>query len=115
VKGPTIKPSDLRTEAQRLSREGKMPTLKQVLDVFDEVKRNPAHVPCATSTMTQRRCLFAIAREVHNENSAAAWRSRRTDEQVPKKSSAAWEELFPYLANNLRISVTFQHPRRLHK
>jgi hypothetical protein len=45
MKRPTIKPSDFRAEAQRLIRDGKMPTLKQVLDTIDEVKRNPAHVP----------------------------------------------------------------------
>ena len=42
---PTIKPSDFRAEAQRLNRDGKMPTLKQVIDTIDEVKRTPAHVP----------------------------------------------------------------------
>jgi hypothetical protein len=38
---PRLKPSDLRAEAQRLIRAGKMPTLQQVLDAIDEVKRKP--------------------------------------------------------------------------
>ena len=41
---PRLKPSDLRAEAQRLIRAGKMPTLQQVLDAIDEVKRNPRGV-----------------------------------------------------------------------
>lgn len=37
----------LRAEAQGLIRDGKMPTLRQVLDTIGEVKRNPAHTyPC---------------------------------------------------------------------
>lgn len=39
-----LKPSDLRAEAQRLARAGEMPTLQQVLDAIDEVKRNPRGV-----------------------------------------------------------------------
>jgi hypothetical protein len=38
---PTIKPSDLKREAQRLLRTGKMPTLKQVRDAIDEVRLHP--------------------------------------------------------------------------
>ena len=37
--------SDLRAEAQRLIRTGKMPSLSQVLDAIREVKRNPKHTP----------------------------------------------------------------------
>ena len=42
---PTTKltPSDLRAEAQRLIRAGKMPSLSQVLDTIREVKGNPEH------------------------------------------------------------------------
>jgi hypothetical protein len=43
----TNNPSDLRAEAQRLIREGKMPTLKQVLDAIEEVKVHPHYVPIA--------------------------------------------------------------------
>ena len=46
---PRLKPSDLRAEAQRLIRAGKMPTLQQVLDAIDEVKRNAAPHCVATS------------------------------------------------------------------
>jgi HD-like signal output (HDOD) protein len=42
---PTTKltPPDLRAEAQRLIRAGKMPSLSQVLDTIREVKGNPEH------------------------------------------------------------------------
>jgi HD-like signal output (HDOD) protein len=35
--------SDLRTEAEKLIRTGKMPSLSQVLDTIREVKENPKH------------------------------------------------------------------------
>ena len=35
--------SDLRAEAQRLIRTGKMPSLVQLLDAIREVKGNPKH------------------------------------------------------------------------
>jgi len=35
--------SDLRAEAQRLIRTGKMPKLSEVLDAIREVKGNPKH------------------------------------------------------------------------
>lgn len=38
-----LTPSDLRAEAQRLIRAGKMPSLSQVLDTIREVKGNPKH------------------------------------------------------------------------
>jgi hypothetical protein len=38
---PTLKPSDLEREALRLIKEGKMPTLQQVMDVIAGVKHNP--------------------------------------------------------------------------
>lgn len=40
-----LTPSDLRAEAQRLIRTGKMPSLSQVLDTIREVKGNPKHTP----------------------------------------------------------------------
>jgi hypothetical protein len=36
-------PSDLRAEAQKLIRAGKMPSLSQVLDTIREVKGNPRY------------------------------------------------------------------------
>jgi hypothetical protein len=39
-----LTPSDLRAEAQKLIRTGKMPSLSQVLDTIREVKGNPKHV-----------------------------------------------------------------------
>jgi len=43
----TLTPSDLRAEAQKLIRTGKMPSLSQVLDAIREVKGNPKHdAPC---------------------------------------------------------------------
>ena len=36
-------PSDLRAEAQRLIRTGKMPSVSEVLDAIREVKGNPKH------------------------------------------------------------------------
>ncbi len=36
-------PSDLRAEAQKLIRTGKMPSLSQVLDAIREVKGNSKH------------------------------------------------------------------------
>jgi hypothetical protein len=44
---PTLKPSDLEREAQRLLKAGKRPTLKQVLDAIGEVKRNPHNLSAA--------------------------------------------------------------------
>jgi hypothetical protein len=38
-----LTPSDLRAEAQRLIRTGKMPKLSEVLDIIREVKGNPKH------------------------------------------------------------------------
>ena len=38
-----LTPSDLRAEAQKLIRTGKMPSLSQVLDTIREVKGNPKH------------------------------------------------------------------------
>ena len=38
-----LTPSDLRAEAQKLIRMGKMPSLSQVLDAIREVKGNPKH------------------------------------------------------------------------
>jgi hypothetical protein len=38
-----LAPSDLRAEAQKLIRTGKMPSLSQVLDAIREVKGNPKH------------------------------------------------------------------------
>ncbi len=38
-----LTPSDLRAEAQRLIRVGKMPSLSQVLDTIREVKGDPKH------------------------------------------------------------------------
>jgi HD-like signal output (HDOD) protein len=38
-----LTPSDLRAEAQKLIRTGKMPSLSQVLDAIREVKGNPNH------------------------------------------------------------------------
>jgi hypothetical protein len=38
-----LTPSDLRAEAQKLIRTGKMPSLSQVLDAIREVKGNPKH------------------------------------------------------------------------
>ena len=38
-----LTPSDLRAEAQKLIRAGKMPSLSQVLDTIREVKGNPKH------------------------------------------------------------------------
>jgi len=38
-----LTPSDLRAEAQKLIRTGKMPNLSQVLDAIREVKGNPKH------------------------------------------------------------------------
>ena len=38
-----LTPSDLRAEAQRLIRTGKMPSLSQVLDAIREVKGSPKH------------------------------------------------------------------------
>ncbi len=40
-----LTPSDLRAEAQKLIRTGKMPSLSQVLDAIREVKGNPKHTP----------------------------------------------------------------------
>ena len=38
-----LTPSDLRAEAQKLIRTGRMPSLSQVLDTIREVKGNPQH------------------------------------------------------------------------
>jgi hypothetical protein len=38
-----LTPSDLRAEAQKLIRTGRMPSLSQVLDTIREVKGNPKH------------------------------------------------------------------------
>jgi len=38
-----LTPSDLRAEAEKLIRTGKMPSLSQVLDTVREVKGNPEH------------------------------------------------------------------------
>jgi hypothetical protein len=45
MKRPTLKPSDLRAEAQRLIKAGKMPTLETLLAIIAEVKRNPKGCP----------------------------------------------------------------------
>ena len=44
-----LTPSDLRAEAEKLIRTGKMPSLNQVLDAIREVKGNPKHTPHAHS------------------------------------------------------------------
>ena len=41
MKRPTLKPSDLRAEAQRLIKAGKMPTLDQLLEAVFEVRSDP--------------------------------------------------------------------------
>jgi hypothetical protein len=38
-----LTPSDLRAEAQKIIRTGRMPSLSQVLDAIREVKGNPKH------------------------------------------------------------------------
>jgi hypothetical protein len=38
-----LTPADLRAEAQKLIRTGRMPSLSQVLDAIREVKGNPKH------------------------------------------------------------------------
>jgi len=40
-----VTPSDLRAEAEKLIRTGKMPSLTQLLDAIPEVKGNPKHTP----------------------------------------------------------------------
>jgi hypothetical protein len=47
MKRPTLKPSDLRAEAQRLIKAGKMPTLDQLLEAVFEVRSDPHTVPIA--------------------------------------------------------------------
>ena len=68
MKRPTLKPSDLRAEAQRLIKAGKMPTLDQLLEAIFEVRSDPHH-PCRlpTSMRMQTRCSSAIAGEGRNE------------------------------------------------
>jgi hypothetical protein len=47
MKRPTLKPSDLRAEAQRLIKAGKMPTLDQLLEAVFEVRSDPHTMPIA--------------------------------------------------------------------
>ena len=47
MKRPTLKPSDLRAEAQRLIKAGKMPTLDQLLEAVFEVRSYPHTMPIA--------------------------------------------------------------------
>lgn len=44
---PTLKPSDLARESQRLIKAGKMPTLQQVMNAVAEVKAHPYGTPVA--------------------------------------------------------------------
>jgi hypothetical protein len=47
MKRPTLNPSDLRAEAQRLIKAGKMPTLDQLLEAVFEVRSDPHPMPIA--------------------------------------------------------------------
>jgi hypothetical protein len=51
-----LTPSDLRSEAERLIRTGKMPSLSQVLDTIREVKGNLKHgAPVIQDALVQHR------------------------------------------------------------
>jgi hypothetical protein len=67
MKRPTLKPSDLRAEAQRLIKAGRMPTLDQLLEAIFEVQETLTPCRLPTSMRTQTRCSSAIAGKGRNE------------------------------------------------